>query len=165
MKGGERHPTPEIALRRVLTKSDKRKTAKAVIPLRFKESLFLLYRDLTSTFEVQSPHVLIRIFLAGYSSIFGMVYVNRSRCLQAIKTPPNFKTKSESVQSMTKQLTETSFFLFGGLVLPMVIIKTELTNCDSHKFTGSKSNVSGFLMTVTCKFFASINVSCLHFGQ
>ena len=89
--------------------------------LRFKESLFLLCRDLASIFEVQSPHVLTRIFLIGYPPILDMVYVNRSRCLQAIKIPPNFKTKSESVQSMTKQLTETSFFLFGGLVLPMNI--------------------------------------------
>jgi hypothetical protein len=121
LKGGERHPTLKTALRRVLTKSDKRKTAKAVIPLQFKESLFLLCRDLASIFEVQSPHVLTRIFLIGYPPILDMVYVNRSRCLQAIKIPPNFKTKSESVQSMTKQLTETSFFLFGGLVLPMNI--------------------------------------------
>lgn len=26
-------------------------------------------------------------------------------------------------------------------------------------------NASGSLMTVTCKFVTSINVSCLHFGQ
>jgi len=30
LTGGERHPIPETALRRVLTKNDKRKTAKAV---------------------------------------------------------------------------------------------------------------------------------------
>ena len=35
----------------------------------------------------------------------------------------------------------------------------------SHKFIGSASKASGSLMTVTCKLMASINVSCLHFGQ
>ena len=98
LAGGERHPMPEIALRRISTKSDKRKTAKAVIPLRFKESLFLLCRDLTSTFEVQSPHVLTRIFLTGYPPILGIVYVNAGESyLQAIKIPPNFKKRSRRV--------------------------------------------------------------------
>jgi len=78
LKGWERQPTPETALRRIPAKNDKRKTAKAATPLRFKESLFLLCRDLTSTFEVQSPLAVARIFLTGYPPILGMVYVSRS---------------------------------------------------------------------------------------
>jgi hypothetical protein len=70
-------------------KSDKRKTAKAVTPLRFRENLFLLCRDLASTFEVQSPLAVARIFLTGYPPILDMVYVSRNYCLQAIKIPPN----------------------------------------------------------------------------
>ena len=35
----------------------------------------------------------------------------------------------------------------------------------THQFIGSASKASGSLMTVICKFLASINVSCLHFGQ
>jgi len=35
LKGGERHPTPRKALRRDITKNDKRKTVRAVTPLRF----------------------------------------------------------------------------------------------------------------------------------
>jgi len=97
LAGGERHPTPETGLSHIPAKSDKRKTAKAVMPLRFKESLFLLCRDLTSTFKVQSPHVLTGIFLTCYPPILGMVYVNRSRYLQAIKIPPNFKKRSRRV--------------------------------------------------------------------
>ena len=80
-------------MRRISAKNDKRKTAKATTPLRFKENIFLLYRDLISTFEVQSPHMLTRIFLAGYPPILGMVYVSRSCCLQTIKIPPNFKSE------------------------------------------------------------------------
>ena len=119
MKGGERHPTLKTALRRVLTKNDKRKTAKAVIPLRFRESLFLLCRDLASTFEVQSSHVLTRIFLTGYPSVLGMVYVSRSYCLQAIKIPPNL-TGLEGIVLLTRHEDTThqnTVFLFSGLVL------------------------------------------------
>jgi len=95
LAGGERHPTAEIALRRIPTKSSKRKTAEAVIPLRFRERLFLLCRYVTSTFEVQNPHVLTRIFLTGYPPILGTVYVNIGKSyLQAIKSPPNFKKRS-----------------------------------------------------------------------
>ena len=35
----------------------------------------------------------------------------------------------------------------------------------THKFIGSASKASGFLMIVICKFFVSIKLSCLHFGQ
>jgi hypothetical protein len=97
LAGGERHPTPEAGLSHIPAKNDKRKTAKAVTPLRFRESLFLLCRDLTSTFEVQSPLAVARIFLTGYPPILGIVYVNRSRYLQAIKIPPNFKKRSRRV--------------------------------------------------------------------
>jgi len=89
LAGGERHPTPETGLCHILAKNDKRKTAKAVIPLRFNENLFLLCRDLASTFGVQSSLAVARIFLTGYPPILGIVYVNRSRYLQAIKIPPN----------------------------------------------------------------------------
>jgi len=34
LDGGERQPTPEIGLRLILTKNDKRKTTKSVSPLR-----------------------------------------------------------------------------------------------------------------------------------
>jgi hypothetical protein len=122
LAGGERHPTSETALWRIPAKIDKRKTAKAVIPLRLIDILIPICRDLTSTCWVQIPLVLTRIFLTGYPSILYIVYVNRSRCLQAIKIPPNFKkAKSERFQNMANQLTETSFFLFGELFLPMVI--------------------------------------------
>ena len=95
---------------------ERKLTAKAVIPLRFRESLFLLCRDLASTFEVQSPHVLARIFLTGYPPILGMVYVDASEsCLQAKKSLQTPKAKSESVQSIAKRLTETSFFYSVGL--------------------------------------------------
>ena len=78
------------ALRRNPAKNDKRKTAKAVTPLRFMENLFLLCRNLTSTCWVESPLVLTRIFLTGYPSLY-IVYENRNCYLQAIKIPPNLK--------------------------------------------------------------------------
>lgn len=37
-----------------------------------------------------------------------------------------------------------------------------MNSCLTHKFIGS---ASGSLMTVICKFVASTNVLCLHFGQ
>ncbi len=78
------------ASRRNLAKNDKRKTAKAVTPLRSMENLFLLCRNLTSTCGVESPLVLARIFLTGYPSLY-IVYENRNCYLQAIKIPPNLK--------------------------------------------------------------------------
>jgi len=86
LAGGERHPTPETGLSHIPAKNDKRKTARAVTPLRFRESLFLLCRDLASTFEVQSTHAVARIFLTGYPPILGMVYVSRSCYLKAKKS-------------------------------------------------------------------------------
>ena len=91
------------------------------LPLRFKESLFLLCRDLTSTFEVQSPHAVARIFLTGYPPILGMVYVSRSCCLKAIKIPPNFKSEVGECSEHSKSTHRSIVFLFGGLVLPMAI--------------------------------------------
>ncbi len=78
-------------------KNDKRKTAKAVRPLRFIDNLFLFCRNSTSTCWVQSPHVLMKIFLTGYPSILYIEYINRSQYLQAIKIPPNFKKRSRRV--------------------------------------------------------------------
>ena len=78
------------ASRRNRAKNDKRKTAKAVTPLRSMENLFLLCRNLTSTCGVESPLVLARIFLTGYPSLY-IVYENRNCYLQAIKIPPNLK--------------------------------------------------------------------------
>ncbi|WP_270650353.1 hypothetical protein [Longicatena caecimuris] len=124
MAGGERHPTAETGLSHIPAKSDKRKTAKAVIPLRFRESLFLLCRDLASTFEVQSPFAVARIFLTGYPPILDMVYVSRSCCLQAIKIPPNSKRVWRDELSAfysgvaiqpTKNLV---FFIWWALVQP-----------------------------------------------
>ena len=43
---------PETALRRDITKNDKTKTVKDVVPLRFLEILALICRYLTSTFGV-----------------------------------------------------------------------------------------------------------------
>ncbi|NBI19075.1 hypothetical protein D1841_16285 [Neglecta sp. X4] len=54
-------------------------------------------RDLTSTFEVQSPHAVARIFLTGYPPILGMVYVSRSCCLQTIKNPSKLQKRSRRV--------------------------------------------------------------------
>jgi len=90
LEGGERQPMMNNALRRNLAKNDKRKTAKAVTPLRSMENLFLLCRNLTSTCGVESPLALARIFLTGYPSLY-IVYENRNCYLQAIKIPPNLK--------------------------------------------------------------------------
>lgn len=113
LAGGERHPTPETGLSHIPAKNDIRKTAKAVMPLRFKESLFLLCRDLTSTFEVQSPHAVARIFLAGYPPIFGMVYVSKSCCLKAIKIPPNFKSEVGECSEHSKSAHRNIVFFYS----------------------------------------------------
>ncbi|MCM1308717.1 MAG: hypothetical protein NC223_08975, partial [Butyrivibrio sp.] len=104
------------------TKNDKRKTAKAVIPLRFKESLFLLCRDLASAFEVQRPHAVARIFLTGYPPILGMVYVYGNRCLQTKNPSKLQKAKSESIQSIANQPAETSFFYLADYCLYVISI-------------------------------------------
>lgn len=41
----------------------------------------------------------------------------------------------------------------------------EMTREQLSGIIGYASYASGALMTVTCKFFAPINVSCLHFEQ
>ena len=82
---------PEAALQRIPTKNDKRKTVKAVRPLRFIDILVLICRDLTSTSWVESPLALTRIFLTGCPPIPDMIYVNENCYLQAIKIPPNLK--------------------------------------------------------------------------
>ena len=79
------------ALWRNPAKNDKRKTAKAVTPLRFMDILVLICRDLTSTSWVESPLALTRIFLTGCPPIPDMIYVNGNCYLQAIKIPPNLK--------------------------------------------------------------------------
>jgi len=76
LAGGERHPTPETALRRDITKNDKRKTVRAVTPLRFIDILVLICRNLTSTLRVQIPLEKVRIFLTSYPLILGMEYVD-----------------------------------------------------------------------------------------
>ena len=81
----------ETALRRDITKNDKRKTVKAVVPLRFIDIMILICRDLTSTSWVESPLALTRIFLTGCPPIPDMIYVNENCYLQAIKIPPNLK--------------------------------------------------------------------------
>ena len=165
-------------MRRISAKNDKRKTAKATTPLRFKENIFLLYRDLISTFEVQSPHMLTRIFLAGYPPILGMVYVSRSCCLQTIKIPPNFKSEVGECLRHSKTAHRNIVFFIRWACPIYIHIKNRADEpVIAHLFIGSASNVSGslcywdyasifnLLITRICKFFASINVSCLHFGQ
>ena len=155
------------ALRRNPAKNDKRKTAKAVTPLRSMENLFLLCRNLTSTCGVESPLVLARIFLTGYPSLY-IVYENRNCYLQAIKIPPNLKqvwrvlVKSFGHSNTAHQI---AVFLFGGRIYLWFCKKKSRQTVISHMFIGSASNVSGSLMTVTCKFVTFINISCLHFGQ
>ena len=61
---------PETALQRIPTKNDKRKTVKAVRPLRFREILVPICRNMTSIFGVQRPHDLIKIFLTDYPLAF-----------------------------------------------------------------------------------------------
>lgn len=103
----------ETALQHIPTKSDKRKTAKYVTPLRFLEDSFLSYRDLISTFKVEIPHKLIRFFLTGYMSILGVVY------LQAKKSPHTSKSEVRG-QSRHDKLTHRNIvFLFGGLFIPI----------------------------------------------
>ena len=73
------------------TKNDKRKTVRAVTPLRFIDILVLICRNLISTSWVEIPLALTRIFLTGCPPIPDMIYVNENCYLQAIKIPPNLK--------------------------------------------------------------------------
>ena len=153
-------------MRRISAKNDKRKTAKATTPLRFKENIFLLYRDLISTFEVQSPHMLTRIFLAGYPPILGMVYVSRSCCLQTIKIPPNFKSEVGECLRHSKTAHRNIVFFIRWACPIYIHIKNRADEpVIAHLFIGSASYASGSLMTVIWHFFTRIKLSCLHFGQ
>ena len=157
---------PEAALQRIPTKNDKRKTVKAVRPLRFREILVPICRNMTSTCRVQSPHALMRIFLTGYPPILDIIYVNTTHfpyVKKSLQTENRFGRTF--IFGMAKQPTKHCFFLFGGRIYLWFYKKKSRQTVISHTFIGSASNVSGSVMTVTCKFFASINVSCLHFGQ
>ena len=145
--GGERHPTPETGLSHIPAKNDIRKTAKAVMPLRFKESLFLLCRDLTSTFEVQSPLAVARIFLTGYPPILGMVYVSKSCCLKAIKIPPNFKSEIGECSEHSKSAHRNIVFFIRWACPTYGYIKNKADKLViAHLFIGSASYASGSLM-------------------
>ncbi len=118
-------------------------------PLRFKENIFLLYRDLISTFEVQSPHMLTRIFLAGYPPILGMVYVSRSCCLQTIKIPPNFKSEVGECLRHSKTAHRNIVFFIRWACPIYIHIKNRADEpVIAHLFIGSASYASGSLMTV-----------------
>lgn len=54
--------------------------------------------------------------------------------------------------------------IFLWWVCPACVKRKEPINGD-YSFIGSASKASGSLMTVTCKFFTSIKVFCLHLGQ
>ena len=47
----------------------------------------------------------------------------------------------------------------------LLLSKKEPTNCDYSQIHRLCVFASGFLMIVICKFFVSIKLSCLHFGQ
>ena len=116
MKGGERHPTPRKALRRDITKNDKRKTVRAVTPLRFIDILVLICRNLTSTSWVEIPLALTRIFLTGCPPIPDMIYVNGTCYLQAIKIPPNLKQIWREKLFLHENTTrQNAVFLFDEL--------------------------------------------------
>ena len=104
---------PEAALQRIPTKNDKRKTVKAVRPLRFREILVPICRNMTSTCRVQSPHTLTGIFLTGYQSIPDMIYVNKKHFLYA-KNPSKLKTNLEGLLFLAWQSNppNTVFFIW-----------------------------------------------------
>ncbi len=122
---------PKKVLRRILTKNDKRKTAKAVIPLRFIDILVPICRDITSTCWVQSPLVLKQIFLTGNPPILYRIYVNRSHCLQAIKIPPQTSKKRSRRDFKAWQISPPKhrFFYSAGLSY-LWLYKTKPTNRD-----------------------------------
>ena len=85
-----------------------------------------------------------------------------------IKNPPKLQNEAQRGIRAWERSPPNFVFLFGGLIFPVLYKRTEPTNCEilsTHLFIGSAAQASGSLMTVTCKFVASINVSCLHFGQ
>ncbi len=108
-------------MRHILIKKDIRKTAQAVTPLRLMGIIFLLCRYLTSTCRVQSPCVLIKIFLTGYPSIFGMICINRKCCLRAKEIPPNFKKRSRRVMKALQSNPPKHRF-FNSVDLPCLTV-------------------------------------------
>jgi len=118
---------PETALQRIPTKNDKRKTAKVLRPLRFKEILVPICRNMTSTCRVQSPHALTRIFLTGYPPIPDMIYVNTTHFLYAKKS---LQTESRFgrifIFCMAKLPTKHCFSYLAGCPLPRMLF----TNYD-----------------------------------
>lgn len=66
-----------LVLRHFPTKNDKRKTAKALWPLRLWEILILLYGDCTSTFMVGSTVALAGIFLTGFPPFPDVLCINK----------------------------------------------------------------------------------------
>lgn len=157
---------PKKVLRRILTKNDKRKTAKAVIPLRFIDILVPICRDITSTCWVQSPLVLKQIFLTGNPPILYRIYVNRSHCLQAIKIPPKLqKSEVGEISKHGKSAHRNIVFFIRRAYPTYGYIKQSRQTVISHKFIGSASKASGSLIIVVCNFSTPIRVCCLHLGQ
>lgn len=115
---------PEAALQRIPTKNDKRKTVKAVRPLRFREILVPIYRNMTSTCRVQSPHALMRIFLTGYPPILDIIYVNTTHfpyVKKSLQTENRFGRTF--VFGMAKQPTKHCFFYLAGFPLPLALFR------------------------------------------
>ena len=104
---------PETVLQRIPTKNDKRKTVKAVRPLRFREILVPICRNLTSTCRVQSPHTLTEIFLTGYQTIPDMIYVNKKHFPYAKKSLQTENSFGRTfIFDMAKQPTKHCFFIW-----------------------------------------------------
>ena len=94
-------------------KNDKRKTVKAVRPLRFREILVPICRNLTSTCRVQSPHTLTEIFLTGYQTIPDMIYVNKKHFPYAKKSLQTENSFGRTfIFDMAKQPTKHCFFIW-----------------------------------------------------
>ena len=113
---------PEAALQRIPTKNDKRKTVKAVRPLRFREILVPICRNMTSTCRVQSPHALMRIFLTGYPPILDMIYVNTTQfpyVKKSLQTENRFGRTF--IFGMAKQPTKRCFFYLAGFPLSLAL--------------------------------------------
>ena len=115
---------PETVLQRIPTKNDKRKTVKAVRPLRFREILVPICRNLTSTCRVQSPHTLTEIFLTGYQTIPDMIYVNKKHFPYAKKSLQTENSFGRTfIFGMAKQPTKRCFFYLAGFPLPLALFK------------------------------------------
>ena len=117
-----------------------------IFPVPYKESLFLLCRDLASTFEVQSPLAVARIFLTGYPSILGRVYVDAGEsCLQTIKIPPNSKKQNRKGYVRAWQISSPKhrFFYSVGLSCIWLYKEQSRQTMIAHLFIGSASYASG----------------------